>query len=124
MPSSTAAAWWCREDRGGYTPLLFAARHGDVESARLLLDAGADANETAPTGTSALVVAAHGGHTALARFLLDERGGSERGGRGATAALHAAVLRGDGELVGALLAHGADPNLRLVRATPARRLGR
>ncbi len=25
---------------GGFTPLLFAARHGDVDSARLLLDAG------------------------------------------------------------------------------------
>src|SRR5262249_3781975 len=30
--------------RGGATPLLFAARVGDVESARLLIDAGADAN--------------------------------------------------------------------------------
>ena len=38
--------------------------------------------------------------------------------------MHAAVLRGDGGLLGALLAHGADPDLRLARATPARRLGR
>ena len=111
------------EDRGGYTPLLFAARHGDVESARLLLDAGADANETAPTGTSALVVAAHGGHTALARFLLNE-GADPNAADAGYAALHAAVLRGNRELVSALLAHGADPDLRLARATPARRLGR
>ena len=111
------------EDRGGYTPLLFAARHGDIESARLLLDAGADANETAPTGTSALVVAAHGGHTALARFLLDEGADPDAADAG-YAAVHAAVLRGDGGLLGALLAHGADPDLRLARATPARRLGR
>src|SRR4029079_6705952 len=34
--------------RGGATPLLFAARSGDVESAQLLLDAGADANDAQP----------------------------------------------------------------------------
>ena len=111
------------EDRGGYTPLLFAARHGDVESARLLLDAGADANETAPTGTSALVVAAHGGHTALARFLL-ESGADPNAADAGYAAVHAAVLRGDGEMLGALLDHGADPNVRLARPTPFRRLSR
>ena len=111
------------EDRGGYTPLLFAARHGDVESAGLLLDAGADANDTAPTGTSALVVAAHGGHTALARFLL-EKGADPNAAAAGYTALHAAILRGDHELLQALLAHGADPNTRLARATPVRRLGR
>ena len=111
------------EDRGGYTALLFAARHGDVASARLLLDAGADANDTAPTGTSALVVAAHGGHTALATFLLEQGADPNAADAGYTA-LHAAVLRGDDELLQALLAHGADPNTRLARATPFRRLGR
>ena len=111
------------EDRGGYTALLFAARHGDVESARLLLDAGADANDTAPTGTSALVVAAHGGHTALARFLL-EKGADPNAADAGYGALHAAILRGDHELLLALLAHGAEPNTRLARATPFRRLGR
>ena len=81
------------EDRGGYTPLLFAARYGDVDSAGLLLDAGADVNDTAPTGTSALVVAAHGGHTALARFLLDKGADANAADAGYTA-LHAAILRG------------------------------
>ena len=111
------------EHRGGYTPLLFAARHGDVESARLLLAAGADANDTAPSGTSALVVAAHGGHTALAAFLLEKGVDANAADAGYTA-LHAAILRGDHELLRALLAHGADPNTRLARATPFRRLGR
>ena len=32
---------------GGFTPLLFAARHGDVESARLLLAGGADVDSPA-----------------------------------------------------------------------------
>lgn len=111
------------EERGGYTPLLFAARHGDVESARLLLDAGADVTETAPTGTSSLVVAAHSGHTALAMFLL-KRGADPNAADAGYTALHAAILRGDHELLNALLAHEADPNNRLLTATPARRLGR
>ena len=111
------------EDRGGFTPLLFAARHGDVESAGLLLDAGADPGVTAPTGASALVVAAHGGHTALARFLL-ERGADPHAAGAGYAAVHAAVLRGDGEMLRALLDHGADPNARLARPTPFRRLSR
>ena len=34
--------------QGGYTPLLFAARVGDLASAKLLVAAGADVNDTAP----------------------------------------------------------------------------
>ena len=105
---------------GGYTPLLFAARHGELDSARLLLAAGADVNDVAPEGTSALVVAAHGGHGALATFLLEQGADPNAAGAGYTA-LHAAILRGDAELVKALLAHGADPTAPLEKGTPARR---
>ena len=107
--------------QGGYTPLLFAARHGDLESARLLVAAGADVNDAAPMGTSTLVVAAHSGHGALAAFLLEQGADANAADAGYTA-LHAAVLRGDLELVTALMAHGADPNPRLMRGTPARRV--
>ena len=55
-----------RMAHGGSTPLLFAARNGDVETARALLEAGADVNDAAAAGTSALVVAAHSGHGTLA----------------------------------------------------------
>ncbi len=107
--------------QGGYTPLLFAARRGDVASARLLVAAGADVDAAAESGTSPLVVAAHGGHGALAAFLLEA--GADPGAAGAGyAALHAAVLRGDPPLVRALLAHGADPDAILERGTPARRV--
>jgi len=92
--------------RGGSTALLFAARHGDTESAKVLLEGGADVNDAAPDGASALVIAAHSGHRALATLLLDQRANPNGIGAGYTA-LHAAVLRGDLDLVNALLAHGA-----------------
>ena len=108
------------EQLGGFTPLLFAARHGDVESARLLLAAGADVDHLAANGTSPLVVATHSGHTALATLLLAEDADPDAIGAGYTA-LHAAVLRGDLTTVEALLASGADPDIRLERGTPLRR---
>ena len=106
---------------GGSTPLLFAARQGDVETARILLDAGADINAAAASGTSALVVAAHSDHGALAKFLLERSADPDGAGAGYTA-LHAAVLRGNLDLVRALLTHGADPNAVVRHGTPGRRL--
>jgi ankyrin repeat protein len=106
--------------RGGGTPLLFAARNGDAESTKLLLAAGANANDSLPDGTSALVLAAHSGQTNAAIALLEKGADSNSMGVG-YAALHAAVLRSDLKLVKALLAHGADPNIRMTKGTPVRR---
>ena len=106
-------------DLGGFTPLLFAARVGDVESAGHLLTKGAQVNDTAPSGASALVVAAHSGQTALARLLV-ERGADINAHGAGYSALHAAVLRGDLDLVKVLLSRGADPNLTLAKGTPSR----
>jgi uncharacterized protein len=106
--------------RGGSTPLLFAARAGDVESARILLAAGADVNDALPNGTSALVEAAHSGHEAVGVLLLD-KGADANGAAVGYTALHAAVLRGGLDLVKALLAHGANPNAPITKGTPVRR---
>ena len=106
--------------QGGYTPLLFAARHGDLDSARLLLAAGADPNETAPMGTSALLVATHSGHGAVSALLLEASADPDAAGAG-YAPLHAAVLRGDLALVETLIAHGASPDTPMTRGTPGRR---
>jgi ankyrin repeat protein len=106
--------------RGGSTPVLFAARAGDVESAKLLLAAGADVNDKLSDGATALVVAAHSGHGALAALLLDKGADPNAADVGYTA-LHAAIDRSDVGLVKALLAHGANPNLRITKASPARR---
>ena len=108
------------ENLGGFTPLLFAARHSHVESARLLVAAGAEVDNSASNGASPLVIAVHSGHTAFAQFLLAEGADPDGIGAGYTA-LHAAVLRGDLTTVEALLAHGADPNIRLQKGTPTRR---
>ena len=107
--------------QGGNSPLLFAALAGDVASARLLVAAAADVNDTAASGTSATVVAAHSGHGELAAFLLEKGADPDAVGAGYSA-LHAAILRGDEKLVGALLAHGADPNAPLL-GSPTESMG-
>jgi ankyrin repeat protein len=119
---------------GNSTPLLFAARSGDTESARMLVAKGANVNDIAADGNTALIIAAHSGHGTLAAFLLDHGADAKAAPLGYTA-LHAAVLRGTLRdrgvknddpgagvpLVKALLAHGADPNARVTKGTPLRR---
>jgi ankyrin repeat protein len=106
--------------RGGSTPLLFAARVGDVESAKLLIAAGADVNDELADRTSALILAAHSGQGPVAELLLDQGADPNNADIGYTA-LHAAVLRSDVSLVKALLAHGANPDTRMTKGTPLRR---
>jgi ankyrin repeat protein len=133
----------------GFTPLLFAARAGDLASARALvaggadvneaepvipLPPGADANETLPTGNSALLLASAsmnatsgfeyaltvkpGGHEAVALFLLEKGADLTKADTIGATPLHAAVQTNKLALVKALLAHGADPNARLTKAPP------
>ncbi len=106
--------------RGGMTPLLFAARSGDVESARVLIEAGADRNEALPDGTPALTLAAYSGHGPLAALLL-EKGADPNAAAVGYTALHAAVLRRDIDLVRTLLKFKANPNARMTKGTPMRR---
>ena len=108
------------ENLGGYSPLLFAARQGDVGISRLLINAGADIDGVAGNGTSPLVVATHSGHSELARFLLEQGADANASGAGYTA-MHAAILRGDLDTVEALLDHGADPDARLLKSNPVQR---
>ena len=120
LRSTTSPAGATHFGAGGFTPLLFAARHGDVASARLLLNAGADVDETGADGNSALVLATMSSHPRLAEFLLARGANPNADGAGYTA-LHAAILRADRSLVRMLLARGADPEARLTRSTPVPR---
>ena len=108
---------------GGNTALMFAARDGDLASARVLVDAGADVDDANAWGVSAVTMAAHAGYRELVAFLL-ERGADPNADEAGFAALHEAVMRRDGEIVAILLDHGADPNIRLRTWTPARRASR
>ena len=105
---------------GRTTPLMFAARSGDLASARLLVTAGAIVNDVDAWGVSVVAMAAHSGFTELVEFLLDKGADVNASGAG-FAPLHAAIMRRDETLVRTLLAHGANPNLPLKDWTPTRR---
>jgi ankyrin repeat protein len=105
---------------GADTPLLFAARVGDVESARLLLESGANASDADAWAVSATVYAAHSGFPELVHLLLSAGADPDAQGAGFSA-LHMAVMRRDVDMARDLLAHGADANARLANWTPTRR---
>ena len=108
---------------GGNTALLFAARVGYLESARLLVVAGSDLDAMDAWGVTPTVYAAHSGYRELAAFLL-ENGADPNIAKAGFSALHLATLRRDEDLVRALLDHGADPNARIENWTPTRRASR
>lgn len=105
---------------GGETALLFAARVGDLESAKILLARGANVNDADAWGVSAVTLAAHSGFTDLVELLLDARADPNAAPNGFTA-LHEAIMHRDERMVAALLAHGADANAPLKTWTPMRR---
>src|SRR5712691_13547436 len=105
---------------GGDTALMFAARAGDSASAKLLVAAGANVNDADAWGVSATAMAAHAGFGELVEFLLENGADPNVVAPGFTA-LHAAIMRRDEKMVGALLAHGADSNAPVRTWTPTRR---
>src|SRR5688572_31166199 len=66
------------EVKGGMTPLLYAARDGAVEAARLLVAAGADRELADGNGIRPLLMASLNGQIAVARLLI-ERGANVNG---------------------------------------------
>ena len=73
-----------------FTPLLWAVRAGASDAVRVLLDAGADVNDTVSNGESALVIAAANAHWQLADLLLERGADPNLAGAGWNA-LHQAV---------------------------------
>jgi ankyrin repeat protein len=115
--------------KGGSTALMFAAR-GDMESARTLLNAGADPNLQIPDwGGTALIIASTMGQADIVEVLLDKGADPNYRDKNSFTALHSAVRDSDyGEdaaqraravaTVKVLLAHRADPNARLHQEKP------
>jgi ankyrin repeat protein len=112
--------------KSGFTPLMFAAQQGDVDSARILLAAGAKVNDAQPkTGLTALMIASAMVRAPAVDLLLDNRADPNLVDANGYAALHRVVRDSDYGIdlarkdqvmviVKSLLKHGADPNLRLI----------
>jgi uncharacterized protein len=105
---------------GSETALMFAARVGDLASAKLLTAAGANVNDVDAWGVSATTLAAHSGFRELVEWLL-ENGADPNAAAAGFSALHTAIMRRDEKMVSALLTHHADPNAPLRTWTPTRR---
>lgn len=58
-------------NRGGLTPLLYAAREGCIDCLRALLDKGADIDLADPDGATALVITLLNRHWDTAKFLIE-----------------------------------------------------
>ncbi len=101
----------------GFSPVLFAAQQGDVESGRLLLRAGADANDRASNDRkTALIVAAASANTDFSTLLLDSGANPDLSDESGFTALHYAALdAGGADIVRTLLAHRANPNPRTTK---------
>ena len=108
---------------GGNTPLMFAARVGDLKSAKLLVEAGANVDDSNAWGVSATVMAAHSGYRGIVELLLN-KGANPNARRAGFTALHEAIMRRDSSMVKTLLTHGANPNVQLETWTPIRRASR
>jgi len=120
---------------GGLTALTFAAREGDIESARKLLDAGADINQATEYGWTPLLTAVNNRNYRLAMLLLDRGADVNRANKGGWTPLYLAVdnrnIEGGDypvpkpdldhlDLIKALLAKGANPNAKVKDNTLTR----
>jgi ankyrin repeat protein len=124
---------------GGFTALYFAAQQGDIDSARVLLEAGADIDAPHPELGSALNVSLASGHEDFALFLLEQGADPNIGDAWGVSPLHYALYKGllimnrwrptETEHLGwernnmprvvqALLDRGADPDVTIAYGYP------
>jgi uncharacterized protein len=113
---------------GGLTALVFAAREGDIESAKALLDGGARIDQTTEYGWTPLLTAVNNRNYVLAKMLIDRGADVNIANKGGWTPLYLAtdnrnIEGGDYpvpkpdldhlEIIKALLQHGANPNARV-----------
>ena len=111
---------------GGLTALVLAAREGDLESSKLLLQAGADVNQTTEYGWTPLLTATNNRHYKLSEYLIEHGADVNKKNKGNWTPLYLAtdnrnIEGGDFpvpkpdldhlEYIKFLLDHGADPNI-------------
>jgi hypothetical protein len=123
---------------GHWTPLLYAARQGSLEAARVLVDASADKDARDPDLSTPSVIATINGHYDVAAMLVERGADPNLADTSGMAVLYAAVdLNTPAEIYGrpnrkststisaldlmdVLLAHGAHVNAQLRSATVQR----
>ncbi len=121
---------------GWLTPLMFAAREGDLESARLMIAAGANVNTRGGDGKNALGLAIFNGNYELASYLVDAKSDVNQADTQRFTPLYWAVDRRNMEtapnfpwmvtadplpLIKKLLDAGANPNA-IIQNTPRARM--
>jgi ankyrin repeat protein len=122
-------------DGGELTPLVYAARAGAIDAARVLLEAGADVNQLTRYGWSPLLAATQNRNYRMGRFLIEYGADVNIANEGGWTPLYLATdnrnLEGgdyptpepdmdDLEYIKLLLDQGADPNARLTESTETR----
>jgi ankyrin repeat protein len=120
---------------GGLTPLILAAREGDLESAKLLVEAGADVNETSNASWSPLLMATNNRNYMLGKYLVERGADVNKANATAFTPLYLAtdnrnIEGGDYpvpkpdmdhlEFIKLLLDRGANPNARVNGNTETR----
>ena len=121
--------------RGGFSPVMFAAREGALDAARILADAKANLDLQDPEGTTALMLAVINVHYDVALMLVEKGANPNVVDRAGMGAMYAVVdMRtmtpltnlpprtpssdvDSLDVVKALLRHGADPNAVLKTPT-------
>jgi uncharacterized protein len=124
-------------NRGGFTPMLFAARDGYVESVKALLQGKADINQPDPDGTTPLLLTLINGHWDTAKLLIESGANVNDWDFWGQSPLYIAVdmnilpagyrvelpttdTANGVEVIKMLLARGANPNVQLKLRPPYR----
>jgi ankyrin repeat protein len=120
---------------GGLTPLVFAAREGDLETAKVLVESGASVNQTTEYGWTPLLVATNNRNYKLGAYLLEKGANPNIANKGGWTPLYLAtdnrnIEGGDYpvpkpdmdhlEYITLLLNKGADPNIQVKENTLSR----
>jgi uncharacterized protein len=123
---------------GGFTPLLFSAREGCLECAKVLAEAHANLNQPDPDGITPMINAIINGHYDVAGFLLEKGADPNLADKTGGTALYAAVDQHTVpasnrpvpdeshnemtslDLINSLLARGANVNVQLKTQQPYR----
>jgi ankyrin repeat protein len=124
-----------RLDGGGLTPLVFAARQGSLESVKVLVEGGADVNQTTQYGWTPLLTATQNKYYKVGAYLLDHGANPNIANKGGWTPLYIAtdnrnIEGGDYPVrkpdidhlvfIKLLLDKGADANARAIDSTETR----